>query len=104
MYNIHLHVVLMCMCIHMYMYSVQCINSHPGGEEDGRRNFQIIPSVYHNNVRRVCRKYDIRTVFTTITTLQQQLTRDKDTNLDLRKVWVVYRTSSGCGLAYISET
>ena len=30
------------------------------------------------DVRRVCRKFDIRTVFTTISTLRQQLTKVKD--------------------------
>ena len=36
-------------------------------------------------LRRVCRKYDIRTVFTTMDTLRWQLTRVKDTDPTLKK-------------------
>ena len=54
--------------------------------------------------RRVCRKFDIRTVFTTMSTLRQQLTKVKNTDPTLEKSSVVYRIPCSCGLAYIGET
>ena len=55
-------------------------------------------------MRRVCRKFDIRTVFTTMSTLWQQLTKVKDTDPALKKSSVVYRIPCSCRLAYIGET
>ena len=55
-------------------------------------------------LRRVCRKHDIRTVFTTMDTLRRQLTRVKDTDPTLKESGVVYRIPCSCGLAYIGET
>ena len=46
------------------------------------------------DLRRVCRKFDIRTVFTTMSMLRQQLTKVKDTDPTLKKSSVVYRPSS----------
>ena len=58
------------------------------------------------DVRRVCRKFDIRTVFTTISTLmiRQQLTRVKDVDPPLSKASVVYKVPCSCGKEYIGET
>lgn len=56
------------------------------------------------DLRRVCRKYDIRTVFTTMNTIRQLLTRVKDTDATLKKSLVGYRIPCSCGLAYIRET
>ena len=42
------------------------------------------------DLRRVCRKFDIWTVFTTMSSLLQQLTKVKDTDLTLKKSCVVY--------------
>ena len=53
------------------------------------------------DLRRVCRKSDICTVFTTISILRQQLTEVDPT---LKKSSVVYRIPCSCGLAYIRET
>ena len=55
-------------------------------------------------LRRVCRKFDIRTVFTTMSMLRQQLTKVKDTDPTLKKSSVVYKIPCSCGLAYIGET
>ena len=46
------------------------------------------------DVKRVCRKFDIRTVFTTISTLRQQLTRVKDVDPPLSKAVVVYKAGA----------
>ena len=54
--------------------------------------------------RRICRKFDIRTVFTTITTLRKQLTRVKDTEPIAKRSGVVYQGPCSCGLVYIGET
>ena len=43
------------------------------------------------DLRRVCRTFDIRTVFTTTSTLRQQLTKVKDTDPTLKTSSVVYR-------------
>ena len=43
------------------------------------------------DLRRVCRKYNIKTVFTTVDTLRRQLTKVKDTDSTLAKSGVVYR-------------
>ena len=52
---------------------------------------QLFLAVYTGmDLRRVCRKYNIRTVFTTVSTLWKQLTRVKDIDPDLRRVGVVY--------------
>ena len=56
------------------------------------------------DVRRVCRKFDIRTVFSIISTLRQQLTRVKDVDPPLRKAGVVYKVPCSCGKQYIGET
>ena len=56
------------------------------------------------DLRRVCRKYGIRTVFTTISTLRQQLTRVKDVDPLLKRAGVVYKIPCSCGQEYIGET
>ena len=56
------------------------------------------------NLRRVCRSFDIRTVFTTTSTMRQQLTRVKDRIPLLSLAGVVYRVPCGCGMEYIGET
>ena len=55
------------------------------------------------DLRRVCRKFDIRMVFTTMSTLRQQLTIVKDTD-PTQEISMVYRIPCSCGLAYIGET
>ena len=48
--------------------------------------------------------FDIRTVFTTISTIRQQLTRVKDVDPPLSRTSVVYRVPCSCGKQYIGET
>ena len=55
-------------------------------------------------LRRVCRKHNIQTAFTTMDTLRRQLTRVKDTDPIIKKSGVVYRIPCSCGLVYIGET
>ena len=47
---------------------------------------------------------DIRTVFTTISTLRQQLSKVKDPDPMLSRAGVVYRIPCSCGKQYIGET
>ena len=49
-------------------------------------------------------KFDIRTVFTTVSTLRQQLTRVKDVDPPLRKAGMVYKVPCSCVKEYIGET
>ena len=56
------------------------------------------------DLRRVLRRYDIRTAFTTSSTLRQQLTKVMGIDPPLSKAGVVYRVSSSCGKKYIGET
>ena len=57
------------------------------------------------DLRRVCRRFDIRSVFTTVSTLRKHLTRVKDRDPLLRKSGVVYNIPcSSCSMQYIGET
>ena len=56
------------------------------------------------DLRRVCRKYNIRTVFRTSSTLRRELSRTKDRDPPLKTSGVVYEIPCSCGLKYIGET
>ena len=56
------------------------------------------------DLRRVCRKYNIRTVFTTMCTIRRKLTNVKDADPSLKRSRVVYSIPCSCGLKYIGET
>ena len=56
------------------------------------------------DLRRVCRKYSIRTVFRTPSTLRQELSRIKDRDPALKGSGVVYEITCSCGQKYIGET
>ena len=56
------------------------------------------------DVRRVCRRYDIRTVFRSSSTLRGQLMRVKDQDPLEKKFNVVYQVPCSCGHVYIGET
>ena len=76
-------------------------------QQDRTTHYTIcLPYVYgaSEDLRRVCRRYNIRTVFTTISTLQQHLTHVKDVDPLLKRSGVVYNIPCSCGLNYISET
>ena len=51
-----------------------------------------------------CRRYRIRTVFTTIATLRGQLTKVKDEEPLCRRALVDYRITCRCSLEYIRKT
>ena len=55
-------------------------------------------------MRWVCRRYNIRTVFRSASTLRRQLTRVKDQDLLEKKSGVVYQIPCSCGHVYIGET
>ena len=55
-------------------------------------------------MRRVCRRYNIRTVFRSASTLRRQLTRVKDQDPLEKKSEVVYQIPCSCGHVYIGET
>ena len=75
-------------------------------EEEPPKHTLCLPYVsgVSEDLRRVCRKYNIRTVFTTVSTLRQQLTRVKDIDPDLGRAGVVYKIPCECGQDYIGET
>ena len=56
------------------------------------------------DLRRVCRKFSIRTVFKTSSTLRQELSRIKDRDPALKISGVVYEIPCSCGQKYIGET
>ena len=56
------------------------------------------------DLRRVCRKYSIRTVFRTPSTLRRELSRIKDRDPALKASGVVYEIPCSCREKYIGET
>ena len=75
-------------------------------EEDKPKYTICLPYVsgLSEDLSRICRRFDIRTVFTTTSTLRQQLTRVKDVDPPSSKAGVVYRVPCSCGKEYIGET
>ena len=76
-------------------------------QEEERPKYRIsLPYVsgLSENLRRILRRFDIRTAFTTISTLRQQLTRVKDVDRPLSKASLVCRVPCSCGREYIGET
>ena len=53
---------------------------------------------------RICRKFNIRTVFRTPSTLRQELCRIKDCDSAMTRSGVVYEIPCSCGQRYIGET
>ena len=80
------------------------------GRENRKRRNQSIESACHvsglsEDLRRILRRFDMRTVFTRIFTLRQQLTMVKDVDPLLTKAGVVvYRVPCSCGKEYIGDT
>ena len=56
------------------------------------------------DLRGVCRKYSIRTIFRTQSTLRRELSRIKDRDSVLKASGVLYEILCGCGQNYIGET
>ena len=76
-------------------------------QEEKKPKYRIcLPEVsgLSKDLRRILGRFDIRTAFTTISTLRQQLTRVKDVDTSLSKAGVVYRVPCSCGKEYIGET
>ena len=66
----------------------------------------VIPYVagMSEDIRRVCRKFNIRVVFKSRQTLRSMLTKVKDTLPLGKQSNVVYRIPCSCGQVYIGET
>lgn len=66
-----------------------------------------ITYVYHvrvaGDLRRVCRRFDIRAVFTTVSTLRKQLTHVKDVDPPLQRSGVVYNIPCSYGLNCVHQ-
>ena len=78
-------------CTH-HQFSTNTQGSQTGrGSDIEVHNFLPYVSGLSEDVRRVGPKFDIRKVFTTISTLRQQLTRVKDVDPPLRKAGVIYK-------------
>ena len=57
------------------------------------------------DLRRICKKHNIRTIFKTPSTLRHQLMKVKDTDPMVKRSGVVYQIPcGGCGQSYIGET
>ena len=92
-----------------YPYEVVRTASRPRlqrTQEEQSRHTLYIPYVsgLGEDLRRVCRKYNIRTVFRTSSTVRQELSRTKDRDPPLKTSGVVYGIHCICGLKYIGET
>ena len=66
----------------------------------------VIPYIagMSEDIRRVCRKFNIRVVFKSRRTLHSRLTKVKDTLPLGKQSNVVYRIPCSCGQVYIGET
>ena len=75
-------------------------------EEQEKGPLVVIPYVagMSEDIRRVCRKFNIRVVFKSGRTLRSMLTKVKDTLPLGKQSNVVYRIPCSCGQVYIGET
>ena len=75
-------------------------------EEQEKGPLVVIPYVagMSENIRRVCRKFNIRVVFKSGWTLHSMLTKVKDTLPPGKQSNVIYRIPCSCGQVYIGET
>ena len=76
------------------------------GQEREKEPLVVIPYVagMSKDIRRVCRKFNIRVVFKSGRTLRSMLTKVKDTLPLGKQSNVVYRIPCSCGQVYIRET
>ena len=76
------------------------------GEEQEKGPLVVIPYVagMSEDIRRVCRKFNIRVVFKSGRTLRSMLTKVKDTLPPGKQSNVVYRIPCSCGQVYTGET
>ena len=75
-------------------------------QEKEKEPLVVIPYVagMSEDIRRVCRKFNIRVVFKSGRTLRSMLTKVKDTLPLGKQSNVVYRIPCSCGQVYIGET
>ena len=75
-------------------------------EEQEKGPLVVIPYVagMSEDIRHVCRKFNIRVVFKSGQTLRSMLTKVKDTLPPGKQSNVVYRIPCSCGQVYIGET
>ena len=75
-------------------------------EDDQQRHTLYISYVSGpgEDLRRICRKFNIRTVFRTSTTLRHELCRTEDSDSMMMQSGVVYEIPCNCGQSYIGET
>ena len=75
-------------------------------QEEDRPPLVMLPYVagVSEDIRRVCRKFDMRVVFKSGRTLRTMLTKVKDTLPTEKHSRVVYRVPCSCGQVYIGET
>ena len=80
------------------------VSSPEEGQDKGP--LVVIPyvTVMSEDVRRVCRKFNIRVVFKSGRTIRSMLTKVKDTLPPGKQSNVVYRIPCSCGQVYIGET
>ena len=77
------------------------------GQEEEKPKYRIcLPDVsgLSKDLRSILRRFDIRTAFTTISRLRQQLARVKDVDPPLSKAVMACRVLCSCGKEYIGET
>ena len=81
-------------------------NSTQSEEEEEKEPMMVVPYIsgLSEDIRRVCWKFGIRTVFRSSMTLRDHLTRVKDRLPDMFQSRVVYRIPCSCGKFYIGET
>ena len=75
-------------------------------EEAGRTPLVVLPYMagVSEDIRRVCRRFNMRVAFRSVQTLCSVLTKVKD-NLPLgKRSRVVYQIPCSCGQVYIGET
>ena len=81
-------------------------SGHDEEQEREKEPLVVIPYVagMTEDIRRVCRKFNIRVVFKSGRTLRSMLTKVKDTLPLGKQSNVVYRIPCSCGQVYIGET
>ena len=78
----------------------------PPRDQDESQAVIYLPYVagLSEDIRRVCREFNIRTVFRSAPTLRRQLTKVKDTDPAEKRSYVIYEIPCSCGCTYIGET
>ena len=83
--------------------SKPCRAAEPTEEPRATAFIPYVARLSHD-VRRVCRRYNIRTVFRSSSTLHGQVMQVKDQDPLKKKSNVIYQAPCSCGCVYIGET